>query len=362
MSAPTRAVLAFPGALDTPTGGYAYDRRMLAEVPAHGIAIAPLPLGEGFPFPSHDQVRGALAALAATAPGTVLLVDGLTLGVLPQEGLKALGRPLVGLVHHPLALETGLDGATQARLKASERAALSACRAVIVTGPLSRRLLIEDYGVAPETITLACPGTQPAPRAAADGDPPRLLAVGSVIPRKGYDVLLDALGCLGDLAFSLTIIGSLTLDPGTAAAIEARAAALPEGRVRLLGARPQAELDAAYARADLFVHPALFEGYGMALAEALRRGLPIVAATGGAVAETVPDGAGLKVPPGDAGALATALRAAISDRALRRRLADAAFAAGGQLPTWSDGARAIAARLVQVAGDWARDEATGTAS
>lgn len=350
MTAPAaRAVLAFPGALDTPTGGYAYDRRMLAALPAHGIAIAPLALGAGFPFPAPAEVERALAALAATAPGTVLLVDGLALGVLPKARLEALGRPLVGLVHHPLALEAGLDPTMKARLAASERAALSACRAVIVSSPLTARLLAADYGVPPQAITLAYPGTEPAPRAAADGDPPRLLAIGSVIPRKGYDVLLDALAGLGDLAFRLTIIGSLTLDPKTAAAIAARAAAFPEGRVRLLGACPEAAVEAAFAQADLFVHPALFEGYGMVLAEALRRGLPVIATTGGAAAETVPDGAGLKVPPGNVPALRDAVRLAITDVALRRRLADAAFAAGRDLPSWADGARAIAARLLQVA-------------
>lgn len=344
-----RAVLAAPGDFNAPTGGYAYDREMLAHVPAHGVAIAPLPLGAGFPFPTPGQIDDALDALAATAPGTVLLVDGLALGVLPKARLEALGRPLVGLVHHPLALETGLDAATQARLAASERAALAACCAIIATGPNTCRILMADYGVPASAITLACPGVAPAPRSAADGDPPCLLAVGSVIRRKGYDVLLDALATLGDLPFSLAIAGSLTLDPATADAIAARIATFPNGRMRLLGALDRAELDAAFARADVFVHPSLFEGYGMVLAEALRRGLPVVASTGGASGDTVPDGAGLKVPPGDASALAEALRAVLSDNALRRHLADAAFAAGARLPTWDESARIVAGVLARVA-------------
>lgn len=346
-----RAVLAFPGDLATPTGGYAYDRRMLGELQALGLDIAPLPLGAGFPFPAPGAVAEALARLGATAPGTVLLVDGLALGVLPAAGLGALGRPIVGLVHHPLALESGLEAATQARLEGSERAALARCRAVVVTAPATARTLAADFAVPAAAITLALPGTEDAPRAPGDGDPPRLIAIGSVIPRKGYGVLLEAIERLGDLPFSLTIAGSLTLDPVTAADIRARADALPEGRVRLLGALPEAQLDRLFEAADIFVHPSLYEGYGMVLAEALKRGLPVVSTTGGAAAETVPDGAGLKVPPGDAGALAEALRAVICDRALRRRLADAAFAAGAALPTWADGARAIAATLTRVTGD-----------
>jgi glycosyltransferase involved in cell wall biosynthesis len=346
-----RAVLAFPGDLATPTGGYAYDRRMLAELQALGLDIAPLPLGDGFPFPERAAVDEALARLQATAPDTVLLVDGLALGVLPAAGLAALERPIVCLVHHPLALESGLGDATRAHLAESERAALAQCRAVVVTAPATARTLAADFGVSACAITLALPGTQDAPRAPGSGDPPRLLAIGSAIPRKGYGVLLEALARLGDLPFSLAIAGSLTLDPATAADIRPQAEALPEGRVRLLGALPADALDRLYQEADIFVHPSLYEGYGMVLAEALKRGLPVVCTTGGAAAETVPDGAGLKVPPGDAGALAEALRAVIADRALRRRLADAAFAAGAALPTWADGARAIAATLVRAAGD-----------
>jgi glycosyltransferase involved in cell wall biosynthesis len=94
----------------------------------------------------------------------------------------------------------------------------------------------------------------------------------------------------------------------------------------------------------------LYEGYGMVLAEAMAHGLPIVTTTGGAAAETVPDGAALKVPPGDAAALKVAIAQAIGDRALRRSLADAAFAAGAALPRWDDTARIVAAVIRDVAG------------
>ena len=97
-----------------------------------------------------------------------------------------------------------------------------------------------------------------------------------------------------------------------------------------------------YASADAFLLPSLYEGYGMVLAEAMARGLPIVCTTGGAAAETAPDAAAIKVPPGDQGALTAAIRRLLDEPDLRRRLADASWAAGQRLPRWEDTARIIA--------------------
>lgn len=349
-----RVVLAVPGPIDTPSGGYAYDRRMLAELAALGWDARPLALAPGFPGPAPGDIDDALCRLARTEPGTVLLMDGLALGGLPPTGLAGLGRPLVALIHHPLAAETGLDAAAAGRLQAGEKAALAACRAVITVSPHVRAVLETCYGVPAPAITLAPPGTAPAPRAPADGVPPRLIAVGSLVPRKGYDVLLDALDLLDGLDFSLTIVGASQLDPAAAARIAARVAArrgTGGPQVRLAGQLAPPELAALRARSDALVHPALYEGYGMVLAEALRCGLPIVCTTGGASAETVPDAAALKVPPGDAPALAAALRRLVSEPGLRRRLADAAFAAGRNLPSWEESARIVACVLARAAGD-----------
>lgn len=344
------AAFAIPGDLDLPTGGYAYDREVLKRFPRDGVSLTHLALPAGFPAPTDLQVRKALDALAATAPQTLLLVDGLALGALPAEGLAALNRRLVALIHHPLALEEGLSAGNQARLAISERAALAQCVHVIATSPSTGRTLCRDFGVDPARLTIALPGSAQVARAPADGSPAHLLAVGSLIPRKGYDVLLEALGRLKGFAWSLTIIGSLELNPATVAQVRALIAAYGlEARIALAGALPAQDLAQAFAGCDLFVHPSLFEGYGMVLAEAMRHGLPMICTTGGAANETVPDRAALKVPPGDVEALAGALRICLLSPKERRRLADAAFAAGQMLPGWDDTAHLIAGALARAA-------------
>src|SRR5207244_257164 len=100
---------------------------------------------------------------------------------------------------------------------------------------------------------------------------------------------------------------------------------------------------------DVFVLASRFEGYGMALAEAIAHGLPVVSTMAGvAIPDTVPAGTGLLVPPDDVAALARALRHLISDRAERQRLAMNARSAAAQLPTWQDSARLFAGAIEAV--------------
>jgi glycosyltransferase involved in cell wall biosynthesis len=341
---------AVPGDLSSPTGGYAYARKLLGLAPDHGVNLIHLELPGGFPQPSAEDLAETKRRLASAA-APLLLVDGLAYGALPADLVRGLpSKKIVALVHHPLGFESGLAAQRRAELLASERDALTAAMRVIASSFFTARLLASDFAVPPEKIDVAEPGTEPAPRARGTGDPVALLAVGAVSPRKGYEVLVRALGELPDLDWRLTIAGSLDRDPQAAASLRrAVADAGLDGRVVLAGAVGEDELERLYDAADAFVSPSLFEGYGMVLAEAMARGLPVVASTGGAAAETVPDAAALKVPPGDVPALRDALRDMIADPGLRRARADASWAAGQALPRWPDTAAKVAAVLKGVA-------------
>ncbi len=337
------AVFAVPGDLATPTGGYAYDRRIIAELPAHGWRAQVLNLGAGFPCPAPDLRAAAGARLAASAPGLPIVIDGLAFGVLP-EAAAALGasHSLVALVHHPLALETGLSPADAASLRASERAALACARHVIATSAMTARLLAADYGVPRDRMSVIAPGTDPvAARPRRREAALCLLAVGAVIPRKGYDVLVAALAKLKHLPWRLVIAGDCGRSPETFRRLATDIADLGlADRVSLLGAVGPEELTSLYAGADLFVLASRFEGYGMAYTEAIAHGVPVVGTTAGAIAETVPGDAGVLLPPDDVGMLAAALRRLMESPEQRERLAAGARAA--RFPTWSEQAARFA--------------------
>jgi glycosyltransferase involved in cell wall biosynthesis len=323
----TEFAFVVPGRLDQLTGGYLYDRHVIDGLRSCGHTVKIVELG-----PNNRET-----ALAELADGTTTVIDGLALPDLEQAVIAEWRRlRLVALVHHPLSEETGLSRAAAEHLARLEAGALRRCRAVLCPSAITAAA-VKAYGVPTDRIVVIPPGTARPDRSL----PPRrgpvrsLLCVASVIPRKGHRVLVAALARLRDLDWEMLCIGSLDRDPRTARLIRQMISAARLGRrVILAGEQPPRTVMRAYRAADVFVLPSLHEGYGMAFAEAMAHGLPIIAAAAGAIPETVSCDAGLLVQPGDAAALARALRRVIAEPALAMRLAAGSRAAGGRLPDW----------------------------
>lgn len=336
---------AYPGDLALNTGGYAYDRRVIDGLSERGWSVERLPLGEGFPTPSPEVKRAAERLLSELPDGTLVLIDGLAYGVLNEWAGRETGRlHIIALVHHPLALETGLDIQQQSRFHDCERRALSFARHTIVTSPMTARELDTQYGVRPHRITIAIPGTDPAPVVRGDGDPPHILSIGTLTPRKGHDVLVAALKQVEHLPWRATIVGNQTLHPRTATLLRQQVDALGLAeRISLAGEcdDPRAFLGSA----DIFALASRFEGYGMVFAEALSQGLPVVACRTGAVPDVVPEDAGILVPVDDVSAFSGALLSLLTDKPLRRMKAEAARRAGAKLPGWATTVDIISATL-----------------
>lgn len=351
MTARRAITFAVPGDLDTPTGGYRYDRAVMGEIAARGHPLTHLALGAGFPFPSEDEIADAARQLADVPVSSVLIVDGLAFSALPAEALCGVAAPIIALIHHPLALETGLSEADAARLAASECAALPHAREVVVTSPTTARILAADFGVPEARIHVALPGLEPFWRTLArrPASPPRIVVVGSLSPRKGHDVLVDALARLADRPWHCDLVGAAEAGSPTATALREQIVRLDLGeRITLHGALPVAAIGDLFERASLFALATHYEGFGMVFAEAMAAGLPVVGTTGGAVPEVVPPTAGRLVPPGDPAGFADALAALLDDAALRQRLAEGARAASADFGGWADAASvftALAERL-----------------
>ncbi len=345
-------VFAIPGILETPTGGYIYDRRIIDGLRASGQQIEVTQLSSLFPFPDATALSEAGRALALIPDNTVVVLDGLAGGAMPSEVERESRRlRIVSLVHHPLARETGLARDLAAELEASERRTLTHVRHVIVTSTATAQLLSAEFGVAPDRLSVIEPGTDPGKRAGgSNGGPLELLCVASVTPRKGHVTLIRALAEIADLPWSLTCIGSMQRDPVTPLRVwkEVAKAKLNDRVVFKGELTDTAAIAPFYDRADIFVLPTEYEGYGMAVAEALAHGIPVVSTPTGGIDGLVGTQAGILVPPGDVKALAAALRRLITDRTERDRLRDGAWSIGSRLPTWEDAARHFGAALARV--------------
>jgi glycosyltransferase involved in cell wall biosynthesis len=330
-----------PGDLGTLTGGYGYDRRILAGLRNLGWTVSVETLDASFPQPTGPARVHAARRLAQAPEGTTVLVDGLAFGALATEAeYEGTRLRLVALVHHPLADETGIDRQTAALLQVSEHRALAAARLVIVTSRPTARALAR-YHVSADRIFVVEPGTDPAPLSAGSNDGSvHLLCVASLIPRKGHEVLIEALAIIKDLPWHLTCVGSVDRDMATTTRVRTllRQHGLI-GRVTFTGDLQPAELDREYDRADVFVLTTFHEGYGMAVAEALARGLPVISTPTGGITEMVTADAGVLVQPGDVDGLARALAGVINNGDMRLNLAAGARRVRAHLPTWDAAAR-----------------------
>jgi len=320
-----------PGRLDQLTGGYLFERHIVEGLRVRGRVVRVVELAARDP-------DGGSATLSGLTEGTRTVVDGLALAVLGDAAVPQMRRlRLVAFVHGPLARETDLSPAAAARAILREAGLLSRVRGIICPSR-STAAAIEDYGVSPGRIAVVPPGTARPnrPPIVRRGPVRALLCVANLVPRKGHAVLVEALARIRDLDWSLTCIGSLDRDPATARSVRSKISASGLGRrITLTGECPPQRVARAYSKADAFVLPSFHEGYGMVYAEAMVHGLPVIATTAGAIPETVPRQAGLLVPPGDSWALARALRRVIAEPAFAAGLAAGSRAAGATLPGWS---------------------------
>lgn len=323
-----------------PSGGNVYDRRLCQALATLGWSVKEHAVPGPWPHPAPADLTAFGEVVAGVPDGAVVLLDGLVALTAPEVLVPEARRlRLAVLVHMPLGHGEPKGRATRTRER--EREVLAAAAAVVTPSGWTRRLLLERHGLPPDRVHVAEPGTDEAEVAPGTTSGGELLCVAAITPDKGHDVLLAALAMVADLPWRCTWVGSLDRDPACVARLRRQAAELGvDDRVHTTGALTGPELDDAYARADVLVLASRAETYGMVVAEALARGLPVVATAVGGLPEALGRAAGgrqpgLLVPPDDPAAFADGLRAWLEDAELRRELRDAAAQRRATVPRWS---------------------------
>ena len=339
-----QVALIVPAPFNAVSGGYAYDRRVVAGLREAGHTVRVIELAGQHPLTDELARDAACAAWDSIGDDTRPIIDGLALPAFAGLDDALSARNAVGLIHHPTALETGFSEPDRAALLGIEKRLLPRLARIVATSETTAEQLVTGFAVNRERIQVVVPGTDDAPRSPGSGGPTcHILSIGTLVPRKGHDVLLRALARLFDLDWQLTIVGSPDRDALHAQSL----AAFAEERgiakqVRFAGEVVGDALEALWQQADLFALATHWEGYGMVIAEALKRGVPVAVTDGGAAGKLVTATSGVVCPVGDWVNLSKALRRLIFGTELRHEMAEAAWQVGQTLPSWPTQVREFA--------------------
>lgn len=338
-----RCGLVLYGALETLSGGYVYDRRLVEHLRAQGdeaviISLPPRRYGRSL----ADNWNGWERAVAWESFDLVLQdeLNHPSLVFLNRRLRQRLRGPLVAVVHHLRCSEPHPRPARHV-YRWLERRYLRSVDGWLCNSHTTRQVVTQVAGVnRPAAVAYPAgdrflqPLTPDAIHQRAQEKPLRLLFVGNLQARKGLHHLLEAITDLPPGLVQLTVVGDTTMDQRYTQHIQAYLQRHPLP-VIMRGRLETAELAAVYRQSHLLALPSAYEGFGIVLLEAKGFGLPALATTAGAPAEIVRhDEDGLLSPPGDVASLRRYLLELAQDRDRLLRLSWQARASFDAFPGW----------------------------
>jgi len=357
-----RLGLVIHGDLQTQTGGYLYDRRLVEYLGRAGdpVEIVSLPW-RSYPAHLRDNLSPALTRRLLNLRVDILLEDELShpsLLAANRRLARLAGIPIVAVVHHLRSSEPWTPAARRL-YRAVERAYLRGVDGFVFNSQATRAA-VDALAGSGKPFVVAPPGGDrlgPGPETdavrsrAMQAGPLRVLFVGNLIARKGLHVLLEALAALPAGSWSLEVVGNASRDAAYAARVRRQIARLGiDGSVSLRGAADDRALAEALRRSHVLAGPSDYEGFGIAYLEAMAFGLPVLASAAGGASEVVVEGeTGYLIPPGSPALLAERLRSLGLDRDRLARLGAAARARALAQPQWAASMGSIRQFLARLA-------------
>lgn len=332
-----------PGSLNQISGGYLYDKHIIDQLKASDHEIIIHEIEGSFPIVEDHTKRSLIKIVEKMPMNEIVIIDGLAL-IASERILQEFHDRIrfVGLIHHPLYMETGLSDKEREFLFDVESMLILRFKHLITTSEYTKNEL-RKLNVPDRLISVVRPGIIKNRARLLDKTKQemrktkivKLLCVASFIPRKGYWELIEALSQSKSGNWELTCIGGTDWNKEYFVKIQMKIKNSGlSSKIAIVGEVAYQQLRNYYLAADIFVLPSYYEGYGMVFGEALNFGIPIISTTGGAIPSVVPPNAGILTEPGNINQLVTALSSLIDNPEQRKLLSRGALNEAKLLPTW----------------------------
>lgn len=325
-----------PGDIDIFTSCYIYDRRIIEGLKSKGHIVKLHRLPDDFPFPSKGSLQLCNQIIKTIPKSEPIVIDGLAFGAIPSILKVVYGmNPIIGLIHLPLSVDPNYSAYQRTIITGPEKEAFGYASKFIVTSEYTAEIFA-NLGIEEKNVNLVIPGLDNfSKKKDYPETPKKLLSIANLCRNKDHNILVSALSALSNKDWILHCYGNLDFDRNYLSEFQAliRRNKLQD-KILIHGIISGKELNDVYLDADLFIHPSDFEVYGMALAEALAHGIPVVASTGGGICRTIPAKMAQFFKPGDVYGLQSILEELFENPDLYKRLYTKASTYNEQAQTW----------------------------
>jgi glycosyltransferase involved in cell wall biosynthesis len=340
-----RVGLVIYGSIDTPTGGYLYDRMLVRDLESKGHEVEII----------SQERRDYLDCIKDNFSPVVLEeLENIDIDVLVQDELNHISLfhlnrrlrekvrfPLISIVHH-LSCYASRDPQQREMYRYFEQMYLETIDGFIFNSNATRMSVADVMGYDPIGV-VAHPGkdhidiSRSRKKIKSKNEPFEILYVGNVLPHKGLDVLIEALSRVETDNWRLRVIGKALDDEFLERVSTLVSEKRMENRVCFMGFVRDDQLKEFLSKGHILCVPSFFEGYGIVYSEALGYGLPVIASNQGGAREIISEGEdGFLIEPGKIDQLAGCLEILMNDGQLLCRMSDRAIEKFETLPTWQE--------------------------